>query len=295
MSTEHPAIISRRQFLLTAALAGAGALCPWSSALSQEASEAAKPSFPWEGEELYYKAKIRGSEAAQAVLRLGQLRLLKGKTPYVPLSVTIKSVGLFHSVYPMHDRADTFIHAETLQPLRSEKIIQEAGKERIYKVDYKVSEYAAHVEQIRDKKPRTYITAVPNTIHDAFTWFLHLRRRTDLAQGARFDYYVYDGWKLSRVGLHVIGEERVLTPMGWFKAWKMEIEREVLRSAFDMAKPREGERAEEKPPILKTLTPGEHVGWIWLSQDEHRLPVKIYMEAPIGSGEILLARHVEAK
>jgi hypothetical protein len=180
-----------------------------------------------------------------------------------------------------------------LQPLRSEKLIQEAGKERVYNVDYKVSEYAAHVEQIRDKKPRSYITPVPDSIHDAFTWFLHLRRRDDLAIGLKLDYFIYDGWKLSRVALHVVAEESVLTPLGWVKSWKLDLEREILRSAFDMTDAKSKGRA-ARPPILKVITPAKPTGALWISQDARRLPVKIKMESTIGTGVVELARHIPA-
>jgi hypothetical protein len=294
----HRPDLTRRTFLAAAGFFGVGCMIP--SAFAQE-GEAAAPapsgeavSFPWENEELYYKVKVNGSEAAHAVLRLGQLRMLKGNTPYVALAATVKSVGLFHSVYPMNDRANTFIHAGTLQPLRSEKIIQEAGKERSYKVDYKPEQYAAHVEQTRDKKERTYITPVPGAIHDAFTWFLHLRRREDLAVGLKADYFIYDGWKLSRVGLHVVGEESVLTPLGWVKAWKIALEREILRSAFDLGdgKDKEKNKMVVRPPILKITTPAKPTGTLWLSQDARRLPAKLFMDAGYGSGEVMLARHV---
>jgi hypothetical protein len=298
--------LHRRDLLSMLGFAGLGLISAdaWAQAKPKAKATAKKgakplPEFAWAGEELFYKVKINGAEAAHAAIRIGQVRVLKGDVPYVPLAATIRSVGFFHSVYPMNDRANTFIHASNLQPLRSEKIIQEAGKERIYKVDYDVDSYTARVEQIRDKQPFQYITPIPNPIHDAFSWFVHLRQRDDLVEGASFSYFIYDGWKLSRVDVRVVGEESVLTSLGWSKAWKMEIDREILRSAFDLGSPQEDGALKSKqrgnrPPLLHVVTPAKHSGGLWLSQDSRRLPVKLRVDSAMGRGEVLLERHVAA-
>ena len=251
------------------------------------------PSFPWQGEELYFKILVNGSEAGQASVRVGEIRRTKTQS-YIPLSARAQSVGFFQTVYPLDDRADTYLDPTTGQPLRSEKLFQEAGKARSYKVNYTPKAFEAKVHKVYLKSPknptesaRTYSRAIPAQTHDSFTWFFALRGEPTLTEvGSRFTYHIYDGWKLSRLELEVMQKDRVLTPLGWHDVVRVDFSREILHSS--------SQTLEQKPaaPKLRTLKPATPLGSAWFTVDERRLPVKMNMSsATYGVGEVLLAKY----
>ena len=257
--------------------------------------------FPWQHEEAYYKVQINGSEAIHAVMRVGALSHLKDQ-PYVAVAATAQTVGLFQSILEVDDRANTFIDPRTMRPLRAEKRFKErlfGGqlKERTYKVDYQPQEHAARVHKKSNQHADSdYTRHIPDVTHDGLSWFFDLRSRDAFSAGQELSYYVYDGWKLSRLGLKVLGEEDVYTPMGWHKAWKMSVSREVLDSR--------GARKDGKAmtPTLTTLEPARELGTLWLSRDERRLPVKIALTWKLTQSgtftsqvEVVLVKHKPAQ
>lgn len=255
--------------------------------------EKAQDSFKWENEELYYKIKINDTEAAHAVIRIGEVRLAKGQ-PYVPLSAKAKSVGLFDSIYPMDDRANTFLSPMTFRPLRAEKFFKEAGKARTYEVDYDHDNFSAKVHKIWHKtektpkeKERTYTRAIPGLTFDAFSWFFDLRAKEDFKPDEVHSYYIDDGWKLNRVDLTVVGEERVLTPMGWFTSTRFDFTREELKATH---KKSDGKNIE---PSVETRKEAKPFGSVWLSNDSRRIPVKVQVVSTLGTGEVFLAKYIK--
>lgn len=246
-------------------------------------------SFAWENEEAYYKVKINGSEAIHAVMRVGELNRLKNsnKQPYVAIAASAQSVGLFKAVLEVEDRANTFIDPSSMLPLRAEKRFKErlfGGdlKERTYKVDYKPDHYQAKVNKKSNQhKTRNYIRHVPDDTHDGLSWFFALRNKPDFTLDEKISYYVYDGWKLSRLDLKVVKEEDVLTPVGWFKTWKLDVTREVLNSSAIF---KDGKAID---PKLSVHTPAKELGSVWLSRDAQRVPVKIALTWKISQSSAL--------
>lgn len=289
-----------RALLAGAAALALTALTPASpEAKPEDRGAMASAHFPWQGEELYFKVTVNGSEAAHAVVRVGKVRTLKNQ-PYVALSAKAKSVGLFHTIYPMDDRANTFIDPFNFQPLRSEKVFREAGKGRTYKVDYVHNLYKAKIHKTYhadDKNPedrqRQFTRAIPSNTHTALSWFLDLRKKKGFKKGDEISYHIYDGWKLSRIDLTVVGEERVITPMGSFTATRFDFDREILRSRFNKKKVKGSKKPAE--PILSVRKPAQPTGSLWLTTDPRHLPIKIQMKSTYGVGEVFLARYIGPK
>ncbi len=255
----------------------------------------AHANFPWQGEELFFKVQVNGSDAAHAVIRVGEVRRIKDQ-PYVPLSAKAKSVGFFHTIYPMDDRANTYINPLSLMPLRSEKVFKEAGKGRTYEVDYQPAAYRAKVHKVYHKdakhdheRERDFTRDLPPETHDAFTWFFDLRQRDDLKKDKELIYYVYDGWKISKLYLKVVGEDRVLTPMGWHTATKIDFQREIITT-----RRRTDDKDRPIAPKQRVLDPAKPTGSLWLTADERRIPVKIAMTSTHGLGEVILAKYTPA-
>ncbi|QDG49251.1 DUF3108 domain-containing protein [Persicimonas caeni] len=242
-------------------------------------------SFRWAGEEFYFSVRLNGAEAMRASLRAGDLRRVNNR-PYVPISAVAQSVGFFQSVYPLNDRANTFVDPGNYRPLRSEKLFEERGQTRTYKVDYIHSTYRAKVEKKKEKRTFRFNYSIPGTTHDMLSWMYDLRSRDSLKVGDTFSYYIYDGWKLSRVDMKVLGKEDVYTPMGWFKGWKISFVREVLRSRRQKNK-----QGKPSKPLLRVKTPDSHSGHLYLSRDENRLPIKVSIDTKFGTSEALLVKY----
>ena len=121
-------------------------------------------------------------EAVRAGVRVGDVRYKKGR-PYVPVNGTAHSVGIFNSIYPLKDSANSYVSPFSLRPLRSEKFFDEKGKKKNYKVDYVHSTYRARVQKERvleeETKTRKFSTGIPGTTHDMLSWFFELRNRKE--------------------------------------------------------------------------------------------------------------------
>ncbi len=242
-------------------------------------------SFKWAGEELYYSVRLNGAEALRAILRAGKLRKGNNRS-YVPISAKARSVGFFANIYPLDDRANTFLDPNNYEPLRSEKSFHERGKSRQYKVDYIHSTYRAKVEKTKKTRTFHFNYSIPGTTHDMISWMYDLRDHRHLKVGQAFTYYIYDGWKLSQVDMKVVGKEDVYTPMGWFKAWKLSFVRKIMRS-----RRRHNKHGKPIQPILRVKVPHKHAGHLWLSRDENHLPIKVAIDTKFGTSEAVLVKY----
>lgn len=244
-------------------------------------------SFRWAGEELYYSIRVNGAEAMRAGLRTGALRQSNGRT-YIALNGMARSQGFFHAVYPLDDRVHTFLDPHAYRPLRSEKIFLEAGKSRTYNVDYQHSRFEAQVERAQETRTTRFRSPIPGTTHDMLTWVYDLRRKEHFSIGEKFSFYIYDGWLLSRLDLEIVGREDLLTPMGWFKTWKVAFSRGIMEVTVPLP---ESEDAPPIPPRVVLQESARHSGHIWFSRDENLLPVRVAINTTFGEGEAVLIRY----
>lgn len=251
--------------------------------LSENGRSSLRKQFPWAGEQFFYSLRVNGAEALRATLKVGDLRNAR-KRVYVPIGMSVHSRGFFDNIYSVDDRADTYLNPRTMQPYRSEKYFQEAGKTRTYIVDYAFDGYRADVEKRKPDKRHRFKKAIPATTHDMVTWLYDFRKE-DYEIGEHYRYFVYDGWKLSHVYITVIGKEDLYTPAGWFKAWKFRFVRKVLDSKHN--KP----GGEAAAPILRVKSPSEHSGHFWLSRDENHLPLRVTIPTSFGFGEAVLMKY----
>lgn len=244
-------------------------------------AEPPQATFRWAEEELYYSVRLNGVEAVRAGVRAGDVRYKDGH-PYVAVSGTAQSTGIFDSIYPVNDRAHTFLNPHTLRPLRSEKFFDEAGNVRSYHVDFIHSTYRAKVKKERkEKRTRNFTKPIPGTTNDMITWFYELRNKKDLRIGERLSYYVYDGWRLYKLEARVMKKEDVYTPTGWFKTYKIDFTRTSLRTR----------RNKGASPIITVSKPAEPSGSLWVSRDENLIPVKVAVHTQWGVGEAVLIKY----
>ncbi len=255
-----------------------------------ELEEPSPPIFPWVGEELYYSVLLRDSEAMRAGVRAGEVRR-HGQRFYVPVSGMVRSQGWFNALYPVDDQANTFMDPESSYPLRTEKTFDENDRFRSYDVDYQHDEFTAHVERHRQTRQSHFEAPIPGDVHDMMTWLYDLRRAGNISIGDEFSYYVYDGWLHSRVDLEVVEREDLLTPIGWFKTWRLTFARHILNTdAVD-----DENNPTPQPPEISVREEARHTGSLWLSRDVNLLPVRVTVDTMWGSGEAVIIRYVPGK
>ncbi len=257
-------------------------VAPRPSQASEQAPEK-RVQFKWAGEKFFFSLRVNDAEAMRASIKTGERRR-SNQGVYIPVALQVSSLGFFHEVYPVDDRADTFMNPTTFHPYRSEKYFREAGEKRAYLVDYLQDAFHARVEKRETDKVHKFKKPIPETTHDMITWLYELRSR-EIALDKTFKFYVYDGWKISRVHMSVVGKEDLYTPAGWFKAWKFKFVRKIVDS-----KPQK-KNGELVSPNMKLKESNEHDGHFWLSRDENHLPLRVTIGTSFGSGEAILMKY----
>lgn len=252
----------------------------------QIVDEADPPTFPWVGEELYYSVLLRNSEAMRAGVRTGDIRQHRGQS-YVPINGMVRSRGWFNAIYPVDDEANTFMNPTTFFPLRTEKTFEENNRFRSYDVDYHHHSFTAQVERKRHNRQSQFESPIPGNVHDMITWVYELRSVGNVSIGDTFSFYVYDGWLHSRVDLEVAEREALLTPIGWFKTWRLDFARQILD-----ADAVNDDDAGPQPPDISIRERARHTGSLWLSRDVNMLPVRVTVDTMWGAGEAVIIRYV---
>lgn len=290
---EHPKtglwLPSRRRVLTTiAATTAAAGVAPGLILPPSVAHADSKAGFRWEGEEIYYSVEVSGAEAARASIRSGARKKTKGVS-YVPVQAKAITRGFFGKSYPLNDNADTFINPGNLKPIKADKFIRENGKERTYKVRYKDRAFTATViKTVKGKKARNFDRAIPRGTYDALSWFYAMRAKP-LKNKDKYTFVVFDGWKMSRLHVRVVGRDKIWTPMGYYKSVKLDIDREIVSSHWTGdAKTKDKGR---KGVTLKTRIKPKYLATLHVTDDDIRVPVRLLMTSKMGDSDFRLIKY----
>jgi len=255
--------------------------------MAQSVSADTKNAFRWEGEELFYSVEVSGAEAARASLRAGKRKKARGIS-YVPISANAITHGFFAKSYPVEDRANTFINPKNLLPIKSDKDIREDGKVRSYKVRFGEAKHTAAVERFMKGKKRNYTRPIPANTFDALSWIYDLRSRP-LKNGDKFTYFVFDGWKLSKLHVSVVGREKAWTPLKYYDSIKVDVDREIMNVRWkNPRKKHEGARVSARKKRYYFAT-------IHLSDDAERVPVRLFITSKLGDSDFKLIKYIAPK
>lgn len=246
--------------------------------LAPLATETAAQRFAWSGEQLFYAIEFLGNKAIKAGLSVGAPTEVEKFGTVIPVQGLAASVGLLGAVYPIRDSALTYLDPETGLPIWSEKVLAENNVERSYRVDYDGARHRASVLRNRDGESRQFKRAVPSDIHDAFSWFMDLRSQ-DLSVGKRYTYFVFDGWKLSRLTAVVVRNGTSYCAIGELPSAEVELTREVLASEPMLPYTVRGVNL---PPVYLEEEPIKKVGRAWFGLDSRRLPIAIEVVTSLG-------------
>ena len=219
------------------------------------------------GERYDYNVQWGYADVAKVTLKRGCPR-----DGYVPASLLAKSMGVAEQLHSFEIRLDSFTSGG--HPLEGRTFIEEEGVPRLYRTRFADSGAAFTQKTYKNKDSSLRLELRPPT-HDLLSWFFALRQ-LELSKGAKHSFYVWDGWKLTRVTALVGKTERVWTPRGTYMARVVSVRRTRLHHKRDLAY--QPKAAEER---LATL---------WFSEDENRTPVAIDFRAPVGLAKLRLSR-----
>lgn len=212
---------------------------------------------PWRiGEYFQFSIDWNGLNGGSSLMQVQNLHTVDGHRSY-RIVTKAESNSFVSRFYKVRDRAESFIDAESLVSRRFVKHLREGG----YKQDIDVR---------FDQPARKAVYAggptldVPARVHDVLSAFYYVRTRP-LAIGSTFVIPTHDNKKSYEMEVRVHKRERIEVPAGKFDCILVE-------------------------PVLKSEGVFKSQGsiYVWLTDDERRIPVLVKSKVPIGSISVSL-------
>lgn len=193
----------------------------------------------------------------------GAARITIGPDPADATRYRITSVARsnpsFARVFKVRDEIETTVNREDFSTLRYVKRLDEKG-DRIEEVTTIEDGIATRTRRKVKKVP------VPRPVFDPISVIQHFRR-FELTPGRSFDLTLISDGKVYHVVARVVRREEVQTPAGRFSTVLVE------------------------PRMTSGGVEREEKLFIWYSDDERHLPVRIRTQIPVGSITASLQRH----
>ena len=227
------------------------------------------------GEQLTFKVNMLNAHSGTVVLKVGRRGKYRGHS-VVELSGFVRSSPFLENFYPIRDSLSVLVDERTFAPLKSDFYLKEKNRQ----IEYH-SEFDSPKKQIKWEKKRfvkgkervsklTYST--PDSMYNVLS-SLYALRRIDLRVGLSFEQYIWDGQRERLIEVEVIGEERVLTDMGRFDAYKIKIKGVITGGIISR-------RTLKRPP---------EDGLIWIAKDAYRTPLRAVTPTKLGQAEAVLS------
>lgn len=199
------------------------------------------------GETLDYEVKwlkITGGTARMTIAPHGDDR--------IRITSVAKSSPSFSRFFKVRDEIETVVAKDDFTTLSYIKKLDEDGDKHteVTRIENGVA--------TRTKKTKTRQIEVPSPIYDPISLIYHLRT-LDLSVGKKHDFTVIADGKVYSVHANVIRRETVTTPAGTFKTVVVE------------------------PQMVAGGVARDERLWIWYSDDERHLPVRIRTEVKFGA------------
>jgi hypothetical protein len=167
------------------------------------------------------------------------------------ITSVIKSSGSFGKLFKIRDEIETVVARGDFSTLRYTKNLNERG-DKMFEVTVIEDGVATRTRKKVRKLP------VPRPVLDPISVIYHFRK-LDLTPGKIHDVTLYADLKLYTVHAKVMRRETIATPAGTFNTVLIE------------------------PEMLNSGRPKEEKLYIWYSDDERRLPVRIRTDVKFGS------------
>ncbi len=192
-------------------------------------------------------------KAGVAVLEVRGETLPGGKKT-LRFVVTSRSLGVLDKLYQLGDMIESVFDPEALQSLSYSLRAQHGKKTRRRDITFDYEKKAA-TSRLNEDPPET--VAIPGPVQDPLTALYYLRTLQDFSTDHPATFKAFDSDSVSEVEVQTLGRERVKTPAGEFATIRI-----LLRRGLFMS---EGEV------------------FVWLSDDDRKIPVLIRGKVPVGN------------
>jgi len=218
-----------------------------------------------ENEILNYQIMFRGIPAGEAYIEV----ITKENIQKIQLSA--KSHPVIDVFYPIRVKATSVFSLPEYYLMSYEKISQEGhGKEKTEKIIFDQNNgISTYFKNNKEKKK----LEVPKNIQDPFSCIYAYRR---LSEGfSEIALSITDGKKIIKGTVKIIKKEQIETPAGIFDTVLVEPVMEGVKGVF-------------------SKSPGSRL-FVWLSEDEKKIPVKLKSSISIGDFTVFLVKTNNSK
>jgi hypothetical protein len=212
---------------------------------------------PWKiGEYFQFSIDWNGLNGGSSLMQVQNLHTMDGHRVYRIVTKT-ESNSFVSRFYKVRDRAESYIDAEKLVSRRFVKHLREGSYRKDLDVRFDQNAHKA----VYAGGPTL---DVPAQVHDVLSAFYYVRTRP-LTIGSTFSIPTHDNQKSYEMEVRVHRKERIEVPAGKFDCVMVE-------------------------PVLKSEGVFQSKGsiFVWLSDDERRIPVLVKSKVPIGSISVSL-------
>jgi hypothetical protein len=221
--------------------------------------------IPFEpGETLTYSVRWESLPVAEVRLQVLPIEQVAGQPAY-HFAFLVESHPVVAAIYPVHGRIDAFTDLGVTRSLRLEKNIIQGRSRKIYRVDFDWEDGVAHYANEEGKHRRLRLRQGTLDILSV----LYHARTIPLLRGEEFRRPLNDGRKTLAARARIV-EREVIHVDG--RAWR------AVRIEPDLRKTGKASRKAAAPDLR-----------LWISDDERRLPLRLFGRLPVGRFTVELA------
>jgi len=207
------------------------------------------------GERLTYRVSWLGIHVATAVMEVGDAPPLSGRQALRLLTTAVSSPVLT-TFYPVDNRVESIVDAETLLPHRLLFRRREGKRKNDYDIAFEPA--AGQVAGTKDGQP--YTLPIPSNTHDSISCLYAVRTGSSLQPGVSQAMTVHHDKKNYRLEVRGEAIEKIRGPWG---------EGEAVRALVIMP--------------FQGIFLNEGNIRVWFTNDTHRVPVRMRAKVIIGS------------
>jgi hypothetical protein len=219
------------------------------------------------GEKLTFKIRYGFIKAGEAIMEVKDIVHLADRAPTYHILTTARSARFFDAFYKVRDSVETFIDTKGFFSWKYIKRLREGGYLFDLYVDYDQPNGIANVETIRynNDEPLTvrnreeFQLEIPEYILDVLCAFYYVRTQ-DLEVGMPIYMTNHDNKKIYDLKVIIQRKERIKVDAGTFDCIKVK-------------------------PVLWGEAIFKQKGelWVWLTDDENKIPVQMKSKVAVGS------------
>ena len=209
------------------------------------------------GETLTYDVSWSSMFSAGTVTMMVETEKLRDEREVLKFVVQGRSQGLVDKLFPVDDAVQSVFDPQLMQSL-SYSLRESFGKKK----RLRTTEFD-HIKQTavcRLNEQPVETLATPDPVLDGLSLIYFLRTKEDLATGRRMDIDVVDSGKNWTIEVTVLDREKVTTPAGEFDAIKIRTQ-----------------------PKLKGELLNKGIVFLWLTDDDGKVPVRMQSKLKVGS------------